>query len=173
MSRHTRSLVAALAVSGATLFPAVAGAQATSPSGSGTVTAIGSAVVAPDPGDRNSNTSIRKAVARAQTAVLPLAIRAARARARVLAAESGLTLGALVGIADQPPSPFSPFGIYGVEGTFGPGSYCGNVARYRTVRMANGTIRRTRLGTRRLCRVPNRVGATVSATYATAAAPTG
>lgn len=167
MFSSPRFIVTALAVSAVTLPAAAARAQAPPPPG--TITAVGSAIVTPTPVDRTSNVSIAKAVADAQVKVLPLAIRAAHARARVLAAESGLTLGALVGIADQAPSPFSPFGGYGVDGTFGPGRYCGNVARYRTTRLANGRVLRKRIGTRRLCRVPSRVGTTVSAIYATTA----
>jgi hypothetical protein len=75
-------------------------------------------------------------------------------------------LGALVAIGDQGALPYGPFGSYGAEGTFGPGRFCGNVPRYRTTRLANGRVRRTRIGTRRTCRIPSRVGTTVSVVFA-------
>ncbi|MDQ3630666.1 MAG: hypothetical protein M3417_05200 [Actinomycetota bacterium] len=53
----------------------------------------------------------------------------------------------LVAIADQPPSPFGGFNLFGVDGTFGPGRYCGNVPRFKITRLANGSRRRTRIGT--------------------------
>jgi len=164
LSRRLPLSLVALTLSAAALPAAEAGAQAPA---SGTIVAIGSASVTPTPGDRKSDASISKAVVAAQAAALPLAIRAARARAQVLATESGLTLGPLVGIADEAPSPFGGFGPFGTDGTFGPGRYCGTVSRFRTVRLPNGSFRRTRLGTRRLCRIPNRVGTTVAVTYAT------
>lgn len=165
MSRRIPFVVAALALTAAAPT-ATAVAQAPG-SAAGTVVAVGSGTVTPTPEDRRSNTSIAKAVADAQGAALPLAIKAARTRAQVLARESGLTLGALVGIADQAPSPFGGFGPFGESGTFGPGRFCGNVPRFRTTRLANGRVRRTRIGTRRLCRVPSRVATTVTVTFAT------
>ncbi len=165
MSRRTPLVLAALAVTAVALPTASAGAQAPAP---GTITATGSAAVTPTPEDRRSNASIARAVEEAQAEALPLAIRAARDRAGALARESGLTLGALVGIGDQGAVPFGYFGPYGAEGTFGPGRFCGNVARYRTTRLANGRVRRTRIGTRRTCRVPRTVGTAVSVVFATA-----
>lgn len=164
MSRRIPLVVAALAL---TVAAPTATAVAQAPgSAAGTVVAVGSGTVTPTPDDRKSNTSIAKAVGDAQSEALPLAIKAARTRAQVLAKESGLTLGALVGISDAPASPFfgSPFGE---TGTFGPGRFCGTVQRFRTTRLANGGIRRKRIGTRRLCRVPNRVATTVTVTFAT------
>jgi uncharacterized protein YggE len=143
--------VLAVATAAAAAVPASAAAQA--PAAPGTVSATGSATVRPTPLDRESNASIVKAVEDAQEEVLPLAVRAARERAQRLATESGLVLGALVGIADAPLSPFGPYSGYGAEGTFGPGRYCGNVGRYRTTRR-DGRVRRVRVGTRRTCRVP-------------------
>lgn len=145
----------------------IARAVAQSPAAAGTISAIGTASVAPTPVDRNSDASIAKAVRDAQAKALPLAIQAGRARAQTLATQSGLGLGALVGIADQPPSPFGGFGAFGIDGTFGPGRYCGVVPRFRRTRLADGRVRRTRIGSRRQCRFPGRVGTTVSVTYAT------
>lgn len=147
--------------------PATATAQAPAPA-AGTVVAGGNGTVTPKPGDRTSNDSIAKAVAEAQAAALPLAIRNARARAKVLAEESGLTLGALTGIADNSPFFFGPFGE---NGTFGPGRFCGNVGRFRTTRLASGRVMRTRIGTRRQCRVPSRIVTTVTLTFATSGPP--
>jgi hypothetical protein len=165
MSRRTPLVLAALAVSAVALPTASAGAQAPAP---GTVTASGSASVEPTPEDRRSSRSIARAVEAAQAEVLPLAIRAARERAGALAQESGLVLGALVAVGDAVTSPYGPFGSYGAEGTFGPGRFCGDVPRYRTTRLANGRVRRTRIGTRRTCRVPRSIATTVTVVFATA-----
>ena len=166
MSRSTPLTLTALALAGGALAPALAAAQAPAP---GLIVAVGTANVTVSPVDRKSDASIKKALDDAQAAALPLAIKAARARAVVLAAESGLNLGDLVGIGDQAASPFGPFNYYGIDGTFGPGRYCGNVARYKTTRLASGRVLRKRIGTRRQCRFPNRVGTSVSVTYKTGA----
>ena len=165
MSRRTPLVLAALAVTAAGLPAASAGAQAPAP---GTVSASGSAFVEPEPENRRSNESIARAVEQAQEEALPLAIRAARERAGALATQSGLVLGALIAVGDAGPSPFGYYGPFGAEGTFGPGRYCGNVPRYRTTRLANGRVRRTRIGTRRTCRIPSAVGTTVSVVFAVA-----
>lgn len=150
---------------------APAGAQqppAPSPSPS-TVTAIGTAQLSPEPEDRNDNDAIRRAVAAARTEAVPLALKAARSRAVDLAFASGLNVGQTLTVAETP-SPF--FGPYPQEqGTFGPGRFCGNVPRYRIQRAASGRIvKRTRIGTRRLCRVP-RVVVSVTVTYAAVPRP--
>ncbi len=129
-----------------------------------TVSALGSATITPKPANPKSNASIAAAVKAAQTAVLPKAEDVAKERAKLLAQQDGLVLGAFLSVAEQGPSPFG--GFYGVDGTFGPGRYCGNVTRYRTTRLANGSVRRTRIGTRRQCRIP-RISTTVSVTFQT------
>lgn len=66
--------------------------------------------------------------------------------------------------------PSGPFGSD--QGTFGPGQFCGRVARYRTRRGPSGRIiSRTRIGSRRLCRVPSRVFVAVTVTYSTTPKP--
>lgn len=151
--------------------PTPAAAQEPLPAPSGTIAAVGSATVKPTPRDRKSERSIAKAVADAKAEVLPSAIASANARAKVLAEQSGLGLGALIGIADQAPSPFGFSGPFGGEGTFGPGRYCGIVPRFRITRLANGSVRRKRIGSRRSCRVPTAIATTVTVTYATARPP--
>lgn len=168
MSRRIPLAFAALAVLAVAAPTAPAGAQAPAP---GTVNATGSAFVVPTPVDRRSNRSIARAVEEAEAAALPLAIRSATERAQALAAGSGLVLGRLVAIGDQLNAPYGPYGSFGAEGTFGPGRYCGNVPRYRTRRLENGRIRRTRIGTRRTCRIPHRIGTTVSVVFAASPAP--
>jgi len=163
MSRRTPLVLAALTLTATAVPTAAAGAQTPAP---GTVTATGSAFVVPTPENRRSSDSIARAVEEAQAQALPQAIRAARERAQALATGSGLVLGALVGISDQGGSPYGFHGPFGAEGTFGPGRFCGDVPRYRTTRLASGRVRRTRLGTRRTCRVPSRIGATVSVVFA-------
>lgn len=134
-----------------------------------TVTAVGTAQLTPEPEDRNDNASIRRAVEAARTEAVPLALKAARSRAVDLAFASGLNVGQALTVAETP-SPF--FGPYPQDqGTFGPGRFCGNVPRYRIQRNAAGRIvKRTRIGTRRLCRVP-RVVVSVTVTYAAVQRP--
>jgi len=134
-----------------------------------TVTAIGTAQVTPAPEDRNDNASIRRAVEAARTEAVPAALKAARRRAVDLAFASGLNVGQALTVAETP-SPY--FGPYPQEqGTFGPGRFCGNVPRYRIQRSESGRIvRRTRIGTRRVCRIP-RVVVSVTVTYAAVLRP--
>lgn len=152
--------------------PLVAGvssatAQQPAPANQGTITAIGSASLRPVPTDAKSNDSIAAAVRAARHTAIPRALGDARARATLLADAGNLKLGALLGIADATASPFfySPFGQ---DGTFGPGKYCGLVARYRTTRV-NGIFHRKLISRARTCRVPRQVTATEAVTFATSA----
>lgn len=167
MSR-SRVAVCLSTVAVTVLVPGVAGAQ--QPASPATITAIGTATIKPEPVNRRSNESIRRAVRDAQADVVPRALADARTRAQRLAAAANLTLGPLQSVSDVPPSPFGPFGPFGEGGTFGPGRFCGTVPRFRTRRLANGRIRRVRVGTRRLCRTPSQVVGTVSLTYAVSSA---
>lgn len=150
-----------LAACGAALASAPAAyAQAPAPE----VEAYGSGAVTPKPKDPKSNASIAAAVAAAYDRALPLAVADARTQAQELAAATGVTLGALVGVSnEQQPSPF--FSPFGQEGAFGPGRYCGTV---RTPRFKTVDGKRVRVGTktRRACRIPGRVTRTVKLTYA-------
>jgi hypothetical protein len=151
---------AALIAAGAlAAIPSSAAAQAPAT----TLTATGSADVAPDPQNRRSETSIRRAVEEAEAAALPRAVSDAREHAARLAAAAGLRLGPLISIADAPANAF-PF-YYGQVGRFPDGRFCGTVRRTRTV-VRNGVRRRVSAGTRRVCRVPGRVFAAVQLTYA-------
>lgn len=163
--RRTAPVVAAVCALMAGGGVSTAGAQAPSP---GTVTAVGQGVALVTPQDRTSDASIVKAVADAQAEALPLAVTAARSRAERLAAATGLRLGALTAISDAAQAPWF-YGGFGSEGTFGPGRYCGTVGRYRTRRLASGRISRTRIGSRRTCRVPSRVATSVTVTFTTTA----
>jgi hypothetical protein len=130
--------------------------------------AIGTAHVKPVPGDRGSEASIRKAVAAAYAKALPLAVADARADAGELAAAAGVKLGTLLSVA-EPSAAGYPFGFSPENGTFGNGRFCGNVRRFRTIVRRDGSRRRVPLkGTRRVCRVPANVSATVSLSYAIA-----
>jgi hypothetical protein len=166
-ARHPSRLpvILALALVAAALaaVPAVAQAPAATP----TITAIATAQVKVVPTDRNSNDAIAKAVKAAVEQATPKAIAAGRERGAELAAAAGLTLGRLLSVADTPASPFGPFyGPYGQQGTFGPGRYCGNVPRFKVKRNAQGrVVSRKRVGTRRTCRVPASVSASVTMTF--------
>ena len=134
-----------------------------------TLTANGIGEAKPDPENRKSDASIRKAVAEANAQALPKAIDNARAHAAELAKAAGMTLGPLVSISDAPNNGY-PF-FYGQNGTFGNGHFCGQVRRTRTV-VRNGVRRRVAAkGTRRVCRVPGEIYATVSLTFSVTPAP--
>lgn len=139
-------------------------AQEAPPSGR-TVTSAGTGQVkVRKPATLNDQT-IRRAVAAAHASAVPKAVAAAQAEAQLLAAGASLTLGALQGVAEQPPTPFAPFS-YGELGTFGPGRYCGTITRVTFHRTQSGRRvpgRRRRVHT---CRVPARVSVNVTATYA-------
>lgn len=160
MSR-SRIAVAAVTLLTAAL-PATAAAQQPP-----TITASGVAQVKPEPANRKNNGSIRKAVDEARAKALPQAIANARAHAGELAAAANVTLGSLLSISDTPQAGFPYFNLYGQDGTFGPGRYCGDVRRSRTV-VRDGVRRRVPAkGTRRVCRVPSQVYANVALTFAT------
>lgn len=160
----TAALCLAAAAPAAAQQPAPTGAATAS-----TVSAIGTGQVRPEPEDRNNNDAIRRAVAAARTEAIPLALASARRRAVQIGFVSGLTVGQTLSVAETQ-TPF--FGPYGEDGTFGPGRFCGTVPRYRIERNAAGRIvKRTRIGTRRTCRVPSRVVASLTVTYAAAPKP--
>jgi len=127
-----------------------------------TLTANGIGEAKPEPENRRSDASIRKAVAAANAKALPEAMANARAHAAELAAAAGVTLGPLVSISD---SPNNGYGFFVQNGTFGNGHYCGKVRNTHTV-VRNGVRRRVALkGTHRVCRVPAEIYATVSLTF--------
>jgi hypothetical protein len=161
------SVILALAVVAAALAAVPAAAQAPSPSPTQTITAVGIGQVKVVPTDRTSNDAIAKAVKAAEDQATPKAIADGRARGAELAAAAGLTLGRLLSVADTPSPPFGPFyPPYGQQGTFGPGRFCGNVARYKVKRDAQGrVVSRKRVGTRRTCRVPPSVSASLTMTF--------
>lgn len=156
--RKSMSLVAVASA----LLVAAPAAHAQAP---GTLSSSGIAEGTVKPENRNSETSIREAVAAARTQALPGAIANAKARAQELATAAGVKLGALVALTDagsSQPYYFSPYGY----GTFGIDKYCGQVPNYRTV-TRDGKRRRVRVkGTHRVCRVPNRIVVTATVTYA-------
>jgi hypothetical protein len=158
-------VILALAAVAAALAAVPAAAQA--PAATPTITAIATAQVKVVPTDRKSNDAIVKAVKAAEDRATPKAIAQGRERGAELAAAAGLTLGRLVSVADTASPPFGPFfGPYGQQGTFGPGRFCGNVARYKIKRDAQGrVVSRKRVGTRRTCRVPASVSASVTMTF--------
>ena len=90
-----------------------------------TLTANGIGEAKPEPENRRSDASIRKAVAAANAKALPEAMANARAHAAELAAAAGVTLGPLVSISD---SPNNGYGFFVQNGTFGNGHYCGRCA---------------------------------------------
>lgn len=171
--RRTSTAVAFAAAIAATAAlattPAAAQAPVSPPPAPNTITVTGSAQVTPKPRDRKSNASIRKAVADARRAAIPLAIGNGRGRAARLSQLSGIPLGALISIAEATPSsPFYYPGPYGEDGTFGPGQYCGTVRRSIFRRDAQG--RRRAVGTRssRQCRIPRSISSNLTMVFSTA-----
>ncbi|HZO36943.1 MAG TPA: hypothetical protein VFB41_08715 [Solirubrobacteraceae bacterium] len=150
------ALVAAFAVA-----PAAAIADIQPP----TLIAAGSAQVKPTPVDRNSDASIRKAVEDAEEKALPAAVKEARSYAAKLATAGQVRLGPLQSISNLQSQQFAyPFGPPGQNGTFPGGHFCGQVSNTRTV-IVDGKRRRVGKGTRRVCRVPASVSASVSLTF--------
>jgi hypothetical protein len=156
-SRRLLVLVSTAALAG---VAGPAGAQ--QPAEQRTVSAIGTGTARVRPADRHDNASIRRAVAGAQKKALPRALAAARKDAGALAAGTGLTLGAVVSVAETAPS---PFGYYDDSaGSFGPGRYCGRL-RVSVLRRIDGRRRRV-VRTRRVCRFPSQIVSSVTVTYA-------
>ena len=122
-----------------------------------TITATGSASAKPDPANRRSNASIRRAVAEAHDASVGEAVDNARERARRLAEEAEVGLGTVVAITDFAFDDFH-------HGSFGPGQYCGEVRR-PIIRRREGRRRVVGYRTRRICRVPAVVTTRVQVTF--------
>lgn len=144
MSSHRAAAYAvslAAFVSPALAVPAVAQAPLED-----TITATGSASARPDPANRRSNASIRRAVAEAHDASVGTAVDNARTRARRLAEAAEVTLGPVIAITDFAFDDFH-------HGSFGPGQYCGEIRRPIS-RRREGRRRVVGHRTRRVCRVP-------------------
>ncbi|CAA9466686.1 MAG: hypothetical protein AVDCRST_MAG65-358 [uncultured Solirubrobacteraceae bacterium] len=151
----TSAVVAALVVAGP------AGAQTGTER---TVTAIGIGSIKPEPSDRRSNASIRRAVAQARTETVGLAIDAAERRARLIAAEAGFVLGGALAMKEVVSSlPWEA--DYAALGAFGPGQYCRKFRR-PIIRRRDGRRRVVGHRTRRVCVVPQAVTTRVEVTYA-------
>ena len=146
---------------GVALLVGAPAAQAQTPA---TLSASGVGEASVKPENRNSEASIREAVTAARAQALPKAVTKAKANALALASAAGVTLGALVAISDAASQPnyYSPYGY----GTFGVDRYCGRVANFKTV-TRDGRRRRVRVkGTHRVCRVPPRIYASATVTFA-------
>jgi uncharacterized protein YggE len=173
-ARRSAASAAALAAAAtaALLAAPIAAAQAPAPAPQRTITAIGAGRVTISKGVARNSKAIAAAVEAARNRAIPLAIANAREEAQRIATAGRMTLGAVVSVAEPPPSPFfgGPIGAaYGAEGTFGPGRYCGQIRTPITRRTADG--RRVRTGRFRShfgCRVPGEVAQTVSVTFAVA-----
>jgi hypothetical protein len=166
--RRTVPLVAAVAAA-ALVAARAAEAQAPAPGRTITATAAGRVTVNRDVAQNSK--AIGAAVEAARNRAIRVAVANAREEAqRLAAAAGGMTLGALVSVAEPQPSPFlggPGGGAYGTEGTFGPGKFCGRIRTPIRRRDARGVLRNTgRFRTRFGCRVPSEVAQTVSATFA-------
>jgi hypothetical protein len=155
------AVVAALAVLAA--LPSVALGDAPP---SHTVTANGTAQEKVTPSDRKHNGPIVAAVEAAHAAAIPKAIAEAREEAQLLAKASGLTLGALQAVAEQPAAPFGygPFGAGYDIGPFGPKKFCGNERR-PVFHTRNGKRHLVRFRKVHRCIVPPSVTAQLSVTF--------
>jgi len=155
----SRYLLIASAI--AILSPAAAHAQQPAPGRTVEATGVASVKVKA-PSDRTHEAPIRAAVEAAEEKALPRAISEARNKAADLARLSGLTLGAIVSIADNPSPVYGPF----FYGTFGPDRFCGTVRTGVFKRGKDGKRHRVGTRTRHACRVPPTVTSTVSVTFA-------
>jgi hypothetical protein len=158
MLRHTATLTALLALLLA------ASARADPPARS--ITAVATADVAVSKPIAQNDKAVAAAIDAARQKAGPQAIALAKAEAQRLAAAAGFTLGDLVSVAEQAPTPFGPF-AYGVDGTFGPGKWCGQIRTpifRKTTSGRRGFTHRVRkhFG----CRIPLEVSVTISATFA-------
>ena len=164
---RTRAAIAVVAVTLA-CAPAAADAQVPAPPPPPTITVTGTGTVKPTPLNRQSNASIARAVRDAKAAATPLAFADGRERAENLAAQTGLVLGALLGITEGATSGFAFFGpSYGQEGTFGPGRFCGTIRMPILRRTANGGRRVVRFRSRHGCRVPAQVVTSLGMSFST------
>ena len=160
--------LAVVAATSAALFAVPAAtAQAPAPAPGRTITATAAGrVTIPRDVARNSK-AIGAAVEAAHDRAVRLAIANARDEAARVAAASGLTLGALVSVAEPQPSPF--FGgssVYGADGTFGPGKFCGQIRTPIRRRTASGRLQTVGSRAHFGCRIPPEVSQAVSATFA-------
>ena len=161
------ALTVVAATSAALFAVPAATAQAPAPAPGRTITATAAGrVTIPRDVARNSK-AIGAAVEAAHDRAVRLAIANAREEAVRLAAAGGLTLGALVAVAEAQPSPF--FGgssVYGADGTFGPGKFCGQIRTPIRRRTASGRLQT--VGTRAHfgCRIPPEANVSISATFA-------
>jgi uncharacterized protein DUF541 len=147
---------------------AAASAQAPAPQGR-TITAVAAGRVEVPRDTAKNSKAIGAAVEAARDRAVRLAITNARDEATRLATAGGLTLGALVSVAEPTPSPFfgGPVGAaYGADGTFGPGKFCGTIRTPIRRRNAAGQLRTIGTRSRFGCRIPGEVVQTVSATFA-------
>ena len=161
------AVTALAATTAALLAVPAATAQAPAPSPARTVTATAAGrVTVPRDVAKNSK-AIGAAIEAAHDRAVRLAIANAREEAARVAAASGLTLGALVSVAEPQPSPF--FGgtsVYGADGTFGPGRFCGQIRTPIRRRTAQGRLRTVGSRAHFGCRIPPEVSQTISATFA-------
>jgi uncharacterized protein YggE len=170
--RRTRTAVAlagaVVATAALATTPAAAQVPVPPPTLPNTITVTGSAQVTPKPRDRKREASIKKAVADARRAAIPLAIGNGQGRAATLSKLSGIALGKLISIAEAAPSPFYYPGAYGEDGTFGPGKYCGTVRSAIVRRDAQGRPHVVGRRSRHTCRVPRVVSANLILVFSTA-----
>jgi hypothetical protein len=136
-----------------------------------TVTADSSASAPVEPRDRLSDRWIKRAIVTAREDATKSAAEAAGQNARTAAAAADLKLGAIVSVAEAPPSdallPFLDLGFRDpLLGFFGPGTYCGTANRpilRRNPKTGKGEIVRVK---RRRCVIPSTYDTRVEVRYA-------
>jgi len=161
------ALTVVAAASAALFAVPAATAQAPAPAPGRTVTATAAGRVTIPRGVARNSKAIGAAVEAAHDRAVRLAIANAHEEAVRLAAAGGLTLGALVAVAEAQPSPF--FGgssVYGADGTFGPGKFCGQIRTPIRRRTASGRLQTVGSRAHFGCRIPPEVSQAVSATFA-------
>jgi hypothetical protein len=165
-----RSLLPATLAAGATAVLLLApSASAQAPATANTITAIAAGRVAVDRDVAQNSKAIGAAVEAARDRAVRQAVGNAREEAARVAAAGGVTLGALVAVAEVQPNPFfggQIGGAYGGDGTFGPGKFCGTIRTAVRRRDASGRLRTVRTRAHFGCRIPGEVVQNVSATFA-------
>jgi hypothetical protein len=117
----------------------------------GEIVVAGAARSPVEPAHRDSNSSIRQAVARAEAAAMPAALAAARRQGERFARAAGLSLGPIRAVSEEGADPYAA----GIIGPFGPGRFCGVIRRPVFERTPGSHRRRiVRFERRRHCYVP-------------------
>lgn len=114
--------------------------------------------------NRDGEARIRSAVAAAEAAAVPRAVKDARRRAEAIADAAGIELGGVWAVERDPNLPWPGSGVE--QGTFGNGRYCGTMRRAAGFRTTEDGRRVRRFVSRHGCRAPRDVTVYLTITVA-------